>query len=295
MPRSLLEAHGTVPQLLGPWLRDGTHRPWASSFENNPVEDASSYNGNYQTDPSSNTGTASSSNFNGRQGSKAAGALWENTAGLPTVTAVSQSAVYMSKDLGDIPGQGSTFLPTLGCKCGLWGPALAHPEIEFKQSFIRSHPDFVGRLAKLQVHMEDVTTPKPTTHWDATYDMRRFLGTADLAIPGRLRLWRTLPAVARLGTQRRFLTICPPEGGGPHQYSLKVTALDEADNPIEYFKDEVTTYQAQPPVSEEDLAFSQNLATMENSQQPMTQAPTQDGMQQPSVSSQSEADQLLDR
>lgn len=164
---------------------------------------------------------------------------WENLEGLPGVTLSSPSDAYVSKDIADAPGI-SHFKPTLGCKCGDWRPAPAHPEIDFKPGFVASHSDFLDRVHKLQVHMEDVTAKK--VHWDAVYDLRKFLAVGD-----RVRLVETTPAVVGRGSQLRFLQFCPPEGGQQHMYKLQVTALDARDKPIDYFQNKASTYFAQPP------------------------------------------------
>jgi len=166
---------------------------------------------------------------------------WENTEGLPKVTVVSSNGAYIAKDIADKPGE-SSFRPTLGCKCGLWEAAPSHPTIEFRKAFLTDHPDFQRRVRKLQVRMEDTTTPKTTVHWDAVYDLKRFLA------PGKEpKLVETLPAIPHSGTQLNFLTFCPPEGGPAHRYRLTVTALDDQDSPINYFTNEKSTYQAAPP------------------------------------------------
>jgi len=171
---------------------------------------------------------------------------WENTEGLPKVTVSKASGVYVSKDIADKPGE-SAFNPTLGCKCGIWESAPSHPTIDFRKSFLADHEDFRRKVRKLKVHMEDTTTPKPVVHWDAAYDLKRFLGPDKMA---DLRLPEALPAIPHSGTQLNFLTFCPPEGRGSHQYRLTVTALDEQDNPISYFSNETSTYQAAPPAPE---------------------------------------------
>lgn len=166
--------------------------------------------------------------------------LWENLDGLPQVRLSSPSDAYISKDMAESPGQ-SHFKPSLGCKCGLTQAAPAHPEIDFRQGFLDAHPDFIGRVRRLQVHMEDKTDPRVV--WDAEYDLRRFL------VPGETpRLADTTPAIPRSGTRPRFMTFCPPEGGSPHNYELAVSATDHWGTPIEYFQGKMSAYLAAPPV-----------------------------------------------
>jgi len=177
---------------------------------------------------------------------------WENTEGLPTVTVASPSDTYFSQDIADAGDEGA-FSPSLGCKCGAWRPAPSHPSLEFRRSFLEGHPDFLKRLRFLKVNMAE-TQPFQAVHWDATYDLKRFLSTADVA-SGKVKLPDSLPAVAGGGTQRRFMTFCPPEAGPAHTYSLKVTALDAQGKAIEYFKDKLSTIVAEPPASQAGQTF----------------------------------------
>jgi len=190
---------------------------------------------------------------------------WANTAGLPTVTLTSRSDKYFSPDIADAAGDGS-FKPIFGCKCGDWQPASTHPMIEFRDSYIQSHPNFTKQLKKLKVHMEDTTVGK--VQWDATYDVKRFLTPEDLAkayVPGgKVKLKDTIPADKGTGQQIRFMTFCPPEANAgdenhapgttiPHEYLMKVTALDADEQPIDGFVDDESRYSAaaaepeQPP------------------------------------------------
>lgn len=190
-------------------------------------------------------------------------APWTNTAGLPTVTLTSKNEKYFSPDMADAAGDGS-FKPTFGCKCGDWNPAPTHPMIEFRDSFIQSHPKFTSQLRKLKVDMTDTTAGK--VHWDATYDIRRFSTPEDLARSsqpgGSLKLSDTMPAEKGSGNQLRFMTFCPPEPSAgddthaaekaiPHEYLLKVTALDADEQPIDGFVDEESRYSAVPPEPEQ--------------------------------------------
>jgi len=188
---------------------------------------------------------------------------WTNTAGLPIVTQTSKNEKYFSPDIADSAGDGS-FKPVFGCKCGDWNPAPTHPMIEFRDSFIQSHPKFTSQLRKLKVNMTDTTNGQ--VHWDATYDLRRFASPEDLARSnqpgGKLKLLDTSPAEKGSGNQLRFMTFCPPEPGAgddmhpaekaiPHEYSLKVTALDADEQPIDGFADEESHYSAVPPEPEQ--------------------------------------------
>lgn len=180
---------------------------------------------------------------------------WAGTRGLPSVQLVSQNEKYFSPDIADGGGDGA-FKPIFGCKCGMWQPAPTHPTIQIRDSFEATHPNFIRRLRKLKVHMEDTTTGK--VHWDAAYDLRRFNTPENLARAARpqgsLDLIDTMPADKGSGTQLRFMTFCPPESTGgqaaPHEYSLKVTALDENDQVIDGFVDEESRYVAAPPEPE---------------------------------------------
>jgi len=188
---------------------------------------------------------------------------WANTAGLPTVTLTSRSEKYFSPDIADAAGDGS-FKPIFGCKCGDWQPASTHPMIQFRDSYIQSHPNFTKQLRKLKVHMEDTTVGK--VHWDATYDVKRFLTPEDLAkanVPGgQVKLKDTTPAEKGTGQQIRFMTFCPPEASAgdedhapgqtiPHEYLMKVTALDADEQPIDGFVDDESRYSAAAPEPEQ--------------------------------------------
>jgi len=171
---------------------------------------------------------------------------WVNMDGLPTVKTTSTSLAYVSRDIAN--SKESAMNPTFGCKCGSWQPALAHPEIDFRPEFLEGHPDFLRRVALLKVHLQDLTVDptgvdKRSVHWDATYDIRRSINPDN----SRLRLSSSIPALPRSGAQLRFMTFCPPEGKGDHEYSLKVTALDKDEQSIEYFKDEEVRMKATPP------------------------------------------------
>lgn len=76
----------------------------------------------------------------------------------------------------------------------------------------------------MRVHVEDQETK--AVHWDAVYDLDH-----DEGLP---KLSATTPAAPESGAQPRFLTFCPPEGGGAHRYELNVTALDAGGAPIGY-------------------------------------------------------------
>lgn len=174
-----------------------------------------------------------------RPAQELAEASWDNLDGLPKVIVSVPSAVYVSKDIATLPGQ-SRFKPSLGCKCGLIQPAPAHPEIDFRKSFLDAHPDFEERVRRLRVHMDDNTAQRVV--WDAEYDLKRFLE------PGVTpSLAETIPAIERSGTQPRFLTFCPPENGPPHKYELTVSAADAWGNPIEYLQGNSSSYVAMPP------------------------------------------------
>lgn len=168
---------------------------------------------------------------------------WTNTEGLPSVTQTKRSDKYFSPDLADAAGDGQ-FKPIFGCKCGDWQPSSTHPVIKFREPFLQSNPLFTSQLRKVKVHMEDVTANK--VHWDATYDMRKYLGPLELqrvAQPGgSLTLTETMPAEKGSGEQLRFMNFCPGEGQNAHEYSLKVTALNENEEPIDGFLDEESTY-----------------------------------------------------
>eukprot|EP00929_Paragymnodinium_shiwhaense_P081128 TRINITY_DN42391_c0_g1_i1.p1 TRINITY_DN42391_c0_g1~~TRINITY_DN42391_c0_g1_i1.p1 ORF type:complete len:370 (+),score=113.67 TRINITY_DN42391_c0_g1_i1:92-1201(+) len=173
---------------------------------------------------------------------------WANTEGLPTVTVKSTANQYNAIDMADGDGgKSSVFRPNLGCKCGDWRPAASHPTLVFKKGFLQAHPDFKNIVDKIKVHMEDTTENPPVVHWDAEYDLRRFTNPAQLAA-GQIRLAETLPAIPGSGAQVRFMTFCPKDG--PHNYSLKVTALDTAGREIPYFKDAESTYEAIPAPEE---------------------------------------------
>lgn len=176
---------------------------------------------------------------------------WENTEGLPDVTINQQAAEYFSEDIGNLPGQ-SVFNPTFGCKCGDWRPAPTHPSITFRPEFLASHPDFLANVAKLKVHLEDTTANK--VHWDAEYDIARFRAVraaGSTAAPNFQKgLAETVPAIPSSGQALRFMTFCPPEGGPPHSYELTVTALDQFNDPIEYFSDAKTSLSVSPPPPE---------------------------------------------
>lgn len=185
---------------------------------------------------------------------------WANTEGLPTVTVASKSDKYFSPDIATGAGDGE-FKPIFGCKCGDWSPAPTHPIIEFRSDFIESHPKFIRTVRKLKVHMEDVSDGGKV-HWDATYDLKKFLTPAELARAagpgGKLSLKDTFPAEKGSGEQIRFMTFCPPEPSAgdadhppgdpqPHEYLLKVTALDADEKPVDDFVDDETRYIAAPP------------------------------------------------
>ncbi|CAE7570868.1 unnamed protein product [Symbiodinium natans] len=162
--------------------------------------------------------------------------MWENLDGLPEVKVTSPAVAYFSKDIGS--SEDGEMKPTFGCKCGGadWRPAMSHPSITFRQEFIDLHPDFLGRLRKLKVQLANDNTAK--LQWDATYDLRRFLKPGDMP-----SLTETTPAIAKSGQQLRFLTFCPD---APNNYSLRVTALDESDKPIDYFEDDEMKLNATP-------------------------------------------------
>jgi len=189
--------------------------------------------------------------------------LWANTKGLPTVTLTSKSEKYFSPDIADAAGDG-TFKPIFGCKCGDWQPAPTHPMIMFRDDYIKSHPQFTAQVRKLKVHMEDTTANK--VHWDATYDLRRFLTVEERAKAnqpgGSLKLIDTIPADKGTGQQIRFMSFCPPEPrpgddmhspekAVPHEYLLKVTALNSDEQPIDGFVDDESRYSALPPEPEQ--------------------------------------------
>lgn len=171
---------------------------------------------------------------------------WSNTIGLPNVKVLSPSEAFFSNDIADGPDDGGVFRPTFGCKCGAWGPAWSHPEIDFRQGFLEAHPDLLRRAAKLRVHLEDVGAGK--VHWDATYDIRRFATQKQLD-QMNFSLTQTMPAEPRSGTQRRFQTLCPIPGPG-RQYELRVTVLDRNGAAIEYFHDQAMRLSATLPRSE---------------------------------------------
>lgn len=217
----------------------------ASSMEGSAIQNSTSQEASPQYNPAAQDGsTVEQDDANNQEV-----IVWENTEGLPSVTANTRSNAYLSTDIAEAPGE-STFFPLFGCKCGEWGPAPVHPEIRFRPELLLNHPDFLSRVGALKVHMEDITTQPSTVHWDAQYNIRRFVSKADAA-QGFLQLEQTLPPVPGSGSRMRFMTFCPPEGGGPHQYNLTVTALDMRGNPIEYFRDEKTTYTATPPSPEQ--------------------------------------------
>lgn len=174
--------------------------------------------------------------------------MWENLDGLPEVKVTSPAVAYFSKDIGS--GEDGEMKPTFGCKCGTqdWRPAMSHPSISFRQEFIDLHPDFLGRIQKLKVNLVNDNTQK--TQWDATYDLLRFLKTGDVPT-----LTETTPAIPAGGKQLRFLTFCPEAA---QNYTLKVTALDSNDEPIDYFEDDemhlnATPGKPPPAPEEEDL------------------------------------------
>lgn len=205
---------------------------------------------------------------------------WANTKGLPTVMNTAKSDNYFSPDIATGAGDG-TFKPVFGCKCGDPQPAPTHPMIQFRETFIQGHPTFTQRLRKLKVHMEDTTANK--VHWDATYDLRRFLTADNLAKAsqpgGSLKLTDTMPAEKGGGTQLRFMTFCPPAATAgaapaPHEYTLKVTALDEDEQPIDGFVDDVSRYSATPAAPEpapgpEAILPSEAAAQAEQEQLPI--------------------------
>lgn len=172
--------------------------------------------------------------------------MWENLDGLPEVKVTSPGVAYFSKDIGS--GEDGEMKPTFGCKCGGqdWRPAMSHPSISFRQEFIDLHPDFLGRIQKLKVNLVNDNTQK--TQWDATYDLLRFLKSGDVPT-----LTETTPAIPAGGKQLRFLTFCPEAA---QNYTLKVTALDSNDEPIDYFQDDEMHLSATPakppPAPEED-------------------------------------------
>ncbi|CAE7551158.1 unnamed protein product [Symbiodinium sp. CCMP2456] len=73
---------------------------------------------------------------------------------------------------------------------------------------------------------------------DAAYDLRRFLKTGDMP-----SLTETTPAIAKSGQQLRFLTFCPDAS---NNYTMRVTALDANDEPIDYFEDDEMKLMATP-------------------------------------------------
>lgn len=160
---------------------------------------------------------------------------WQNAKGYSMASVAEKASEIWSKDIGDfesedIPGK---FNPVFGCKCGHWGPALTHPTIEFQKPFLEQHKDLAQKLHKLKVHLEDDTKQPPVVHWDAVYDLRRFMHPEDHSVP---KLKETDPAVVDSGEQTRFKTFCPPPGE-EHKYTLKVTALDGQDQAIPYAKE----------------------------------------------------------
>ncbi|CAE7666514.1 unnamed protein product, partial [Symbiodinium necroappetens] len=74
--------------------------------------------------------------------------------------------------------------------------------------------------------------------WDAAYDLRRFLKPGDMP-----SLTETTPAIAKSGQQLRFLTFCPDAS---NNYTMRVTALDANDEPIDYFEDDEMKLTATP-------------------------------------------------
>jgi len=172
--------------------------------------------------------------------------VWLNTDGLPSAKYLSTSPAYLSRDLAN--SKESAMNPIFGCKCGESQPALTHPEIDFREEFLQGHPDFLKRVAFLKAHVVDVTkdptgADREAVHWDAMYDIRKAL-TPDNT---RLRLSATVPALPRSGSQLRFMTFCPPLQKGTHEVSMKVTALDKDEVPIEYFQDQEVKLKVSPP------------------------------------------------
>lgn len=173
---------------------------------------------------------------------------WTNTGGIPNVTTSGRNENYFSDDIAQATGDGN-FKPIFGCKCNDWQPAPTHPQIKFRDTFTGKHPAFFKQLQKLKVHMEDTTAKK--VHWDAVYDLKHFMTPKDIQKAmqpgGSIGLNDTTPAEPGSGTNLRFMTFCPPESGGqPHEYSLKVTALDASDKPIDGMIEEETRYTATP-------------------------------------------------
>lgn len=238
------------------------------SFTAQPGEEEAAENGEANADPNQPAPAPSTEDPNeaAGDGKKEGGAMfpWVNTAGLPIVTTTSKNDKYFSPDIATGEGDG-TFKPTFGCKCGDWQPAPTHPIIQFRDSFIAGHPKFTRNVRKLKVHMEDVSMNPPKVHWDATYDLKSFLNSEDSAKAmtpgGAVKLKDTYPAEKGTGEQLRFMTFCPPEPSPgdadhapgepvPHEYSLKVTALDVDEQPVDGFVDEESRYSASPPEPE---------------------------------------------
>eukprot|EP00931_Biecheleriopsis_adriatica_P008828 TRINITY_DN109966_c0_g1_i1.p1 TRINITY_DN109966_c0_g1~~TRINITY_DN109966_c0_g1_i1.p1 ORF type:complete len:307 (-),score=73.77 TRINITY_DN109966_c0_g1_i1:8-928(-) len=169
--------------------------------------------------------------------------MWENLEGLPKVTLKEAGHAYFSKDIAE--SDLGEMNPTFGCKCSDsdWRPAMSHPSINFKQEFLDDHPDFLGRVSKLQVNLVNDKTKK--AQWNATYDLRRFLKPGD-----QPALTETMPALPNSGTQLRFLTFCPGEST---TYTMNVTALDAKDEQIDYLVNDASSYEATPaPPAEEE-------------------------------------------
>jgi len=166
------------------------------------------------------------------------GPTWNNADGLPTVSQTRSSSAYDTPDMAD--GGNSSFRPNLGCKCNDMRPAPSHPVIQLRKDFLVAYPEFLNKLDRLKVHMEDITNKPPVVVWDAQYDMKRF---GDQGNQGMLK--ETHPAIPGEGKQVRFMTFCPT--GGPHSYSLKVTGLDQDGNELQDLIDSESTFQATPP------------------------------------------------
>jgi hypothetical protein len=194
---------------------------------------------------------------------------WTNTEGIPIVAQSTRNDKYYSPDMANSAGE-SNMKPIFGCKCGDWQPAATHPSITFQEDYIKKNPDFIRNIQKLKVHMEDTTVNK--LHWDAVYDVKKFMTPADIARSmapgGNITLTDTMPADKGTGQQIRFMTFCPPEGPGspPHEYLLKVTALDATDTPIPGFIDEESRYNATPS----DVATGPVVGTVKFPGTPLT-------------------------
>merc|ERR1712070_230285 len=118
--------------------------------------------------------------------------------------------------------------------------APSHPSIQLNSDFVKGHPAFAKNVERLSVHMEDTTKQPPVVHWDAEYDVSRFM-RKEHKVADIINLPETLPAVPGSGKQVRFMTFCPQDG--PHTYSLKVTAIDKSGEEMELLKDAESTYE----------------------------------------------------